>query len=493
MAGNALSITRLKIDCEWIKHATEAQIRAKYAEIKRIKKENLYLYLYEPKPYQKKVHLSPKKLRIVVWPNQIGKTYCAAEEAMWHFTGEYPKWYPEKQRLPIPNKGRIYVTDFKKGLSTVAAYIKTLVPYKFKVETKKDTAGNIVGYTNNIGCEFDIMASTQDDELGEGWTGDWVWIDEPIKKIFFEGAYRGLVHSGGRMLITLTVLPNCKQMWIVDELIEKADENPDIEVFMGETQYSAGVLSKENIKSLERTLSKDVARCRVYGELPFRGGLIFPDWEDKHPFVIPYPFDDGFPKEYPLFIGIDWHFNNLTVVLMATCTPRDEVIFFAEHELSMNPTVAGKQIKELCAMRSYDTKKFEAIDPEFSVIDYFAHIKDPITRVRYADAFEIPTIPSIKNIENAIILMQNGFIIDEKTKYPKFLITENCKELRSEIKHFRRTTDDEIDRVRKRCRLNNMMYILAAKPQFRDRSLQRNRFDDEVFVTEHKGVKVGSF
>ena len=62
-------------------------------QAKKKKRDENQLAYYKPYPVQRKFHNSTSRERIFQAGNQIGKTFCSANEISYHLTGLYPKWW----------------------------------------------------------------------------------------------------------------------------------------------------------------------------------------------------------------------------------------------------------------------------------------------------------------------------------------------------------------------------------------------------------------
>lgn len=73
--------------------ATEKKELLDLLELKKKKKDENQLAYYKPYPVQRKFHNSTSRERLFMAGNQIGKTFCSANEIAYHLTGLYPKWW----------------------------------------------------------------------------------------------------------------------------------------------------------------------------------------------------------------------------------------------------------------------------------------------------------------------------------------------------------------------------------------------------------------
>lgn len=231
--------------------------------------------VYVPHPKQKEFHCALNKVRAVFGGNRSGKSEMGVNEAKFHSTGRYPEWYPEKGRFNLPTRGRIVVTDYKKGAGEV------LVPKinQWFEETDilkiEKSVGNVSKYyIRHISggvSTFDVMTHEQDTMQFEGWSGHWVWFDEPPPRDKYIACLRGTVDFNGRIFITATPIT---EPWLYDEIVlNTARDAWHIAVSIYDNPY----LSKEAIKEFEVSLTDEEKEARILGKFLHLTGRIYPD------------------------------------------------------------------------------------------------------------------------------------------------------------------------------------------------------------------------
>lgn len=237
-------------------------------------------YVYVPHPKQKSFHQSLHKIRGVFGGNRSGKTEMGTLEAWFHASGEYPDWYPIEGRFHNPTRGRIVVTDYKKGANEVLEP-KILKWFPENRVVKIDRfQGHIVKihvrHKSGGISTMDVMTHEQDSMAFEGWSGHWVWFDEPPPREQFVACMRGLIDFRGRAWLTLTPI---SEPWLFDEIVGKADSRRVmfITVDIRDNPY----LTEQEIQDFEATLSPDEVEARIHGNFIHLAGRIFKIFDPK--------------------------------------------------------------------------------------------------------------------------------------------------------------------------------------------------------------------
>jgi hypothetical protein len=231
---------------------------------------------YKPHPKQKEFHCNAAKIRLLSGGNRSGKTEAGCLEVVYHSTGIYPEWYPKHLRLPTANRGRIIVTDYKKGCGkNLEPKIDAWLPEELIVSKKKNSVtGTIeevkVRHVSGGISTFDVMTHEQDDKQFEGWSGHWAWFDEPPpREKFVATALRGLIDFRGRCWLTLTPI---SEPWLYDEYVLKEDPNVFfLNVDMRDNPY----LPEEEIKFTEAHLNEDEVEARLHGKFKHLSGRVY--------------------------------------------------------------------------------------------------------------------------------------------------------------------------------------------------------------------------
>ena len=198
-------------------------------------------------------------------------------EARFHATGDYPEWYPMEGRFSGPTRGRIIVTDYKKGCNEVLEpkldkwFDKSII---HKIERFQ---GHIIKLwirhkTGGIST-IDVMTHEQDSMAFEGWSGHWAWFDEPPPRELFVATNRGLIDFHGRMWLTLTPI---SEPWLFDEIVGKAGDRVWFcTVDIRDNPY----LNEKDISDYESTLLPEEVEARIHGKFIHLAGRVYKEFE----------------------------------------------------------------------------------------------------------------------------------------------------------------------------------------------------------------------
>lgn len=238
--------------------------------------------IYEPHAKQKAFHEAPQKVRAVFGGNRSGKTECGTLETRFHSTGDYPAWYPLSQRFSGPTRGRIVVTDYRKGGNEVLEpkimqwfdpeciqKIERFMGHIVKLHIKHRTGGI---------STIDVMTHEQDDMAFEGWSGHYVWFDEPPPQNKFIACMRGLVDFDGRAWMTLTPI---SEPWIYDEIVTATVAEPQRVWFITVDIRDNPYLSEQAIRDFEAHLSPEQKEARIHGKFIHLAGRIYKDFDPE--------------------------------------------------------------------------------------------------------------------------------------------------------------------------------------------------------------------
>lgn len=244
------------------------ELLAKLEEAEKLSKS-----LYIPHAKQKQFHCATNKIRAVFGGNRSGKSEMGVNEAKFHSTGKYPEWYPEESRFSGPTRGRVVVTDYKKGAGEVLVpKIEQWFEEGDIIKTEK-SMGNIskvfIRHITGGTSTFDVMTHEQDTNQFEGWSGHWVWFDEPPPRDKYIACLRGTVDFDGRMFITATPIT---EPWLYDEIILNTERKA---WHIAVSIYDNPFISKAAIKEFEVSLTDEEKEARIHGKFLHLTGRIY--------------------------------------------------------------------------------------------------------------------------------------------------------------------------------------------------------------------------
>lgn len=255
----------------------EEELDALYSELKTLDKISPLDYI--PHPSQLLFHKANNKIRLFCGGNRSGKTEAGAMEALYHSTGLYPKWYPEELKLKTHNRGRIIVSDYAKGGDVITEKILKWLPKELIVHTRKTMKGHLdklyVKHVSGGTSEIEVLTHEMDDNAFEGWSGHWIWADEPPPREQYIASVRGLIDFSGRAWLTMTPI---SEPWIYDDLVMKESEDVlYLTVSMTDNPY----IPIEEIKKFEAMLTDDEKESRLLGKFRHLTGLVYKEFDSK--------------------------------------------------------------------------------------------------------------------------------------------------------------------------------------------------------------------
>lgn len=233
---------------------------------------------YVPHTKQKLFHTAPNKVRAVFGGNRSGKTEVGVNEARFHATGKYPSWYPESGRFGGPTRGRIVVTDFKVGAREV---LEPKLKRWFGDDILKieRSVGNIskvhVRHITGGVSTFDVMTHEQDNMQFEGWSGHWVWFDEPPPRDKYVACLRGTVDFSGRLWITATPIT---EPWLFDEIITNEKRDAWHTVI---SIYDNPYLKAKDIEEFLVSLTPEEIEARRDGKFLHLSGRVYSEFDSS--------------------------------------------------------------------------------------------------------------------------------------------------------------------------------------------------------------------
>lgn len=323
----------------------EAMLEEELAYRLRHRKADLYVPLQKLWPF----HLSSARNRVLSGGNRSSKTTGGVLEDIFHFTGEYPEWYPKKNRIKRPNKGRVVTEDFKKGaLDIVEPKLKEWCPGWDSVRKLRDkTTGAIVRAELPDGSFFDVMSYHQSVSLHEGADFDWLHFDEPPPFEMFKASKRGLMDRSGRCWLTCTLL---KEPWVVTELFEPwQNGDKDIDFFFVETDDNStdngGYVAQEDIEEYSRFLDDQELETRRRGRFGKLEGRILKSFNRKvHTILLEGPH--AIPPHWQRYCIMDPHDSKPTYCAWVALSPPTPVSFAVWYREVMFADMIVEQIAD---------------------------------------------------------------------------------------------------------------------------------------------------
>ena len=338
--------------------------------IRKSKKERLSFFV--PHEKQRQFIVSPARTKAFIGGNRSGKTTAGAIDVIMECTGTHPLQTSGIRPKP-PVFWRVVCVDFINGIEKIILpKIKQWIPEKYLIDGKWDKSWleKSRTLTLNNGSKIEFMSALQDREKFQGTSRDGLWIDEEIDKPIYQECQMRLLDRGGRTILTLT--PVNGMTWVYDEIYLKKND-PAIDVITVST-YENPHIDPAEIKILADNMTEDEKRIRLNGEFISLQGLVYKDFTDGPPLVIP-PF--SIPDGWTNYIGIDPHLRTPTAVLFAACDREGDL--YCYDEIFSDDLISG--ISEQINKKVPFEKKFSV------VIDPSSGQPNPVSGVSIKDEF----------------------------------------------------------------------------------------------------------
>lgn len=391
-----------------IDELSEAQLDEVLSELEKLSIRTPLDYV--PHGKQKSFHRAKEKIRFVCGGNRSGKTESGTLESIFHSTGIYPEWYPEEQRLKIPNKGRIVVTDFSKGGTVLEEKLLSWLPKDKILDIKRTMKGAIeklyIKHASGGTSIVEVLTHEQDDSVFESWSGHWAWFDEPPPRNKFIAMLRGLIDYSGRCWLTLTPI---SEPWLYDDFIAKADEDVYyINVDISDNPH----ISPAEIKAFEARLTEDEKEARLRGKFRHLVGRVYKEFD---PAIHLLDTKDYKPNaNWPVYFVCDPHDRRPHHALWARVDPRGTVYIIDEIQFKGTIKDFSREVMRRELMNKIDPLKVVRIlDPNKG------ETPTAVTGLKLKDEFAKHALYFLTNVNDDIItghLAVQGRLMYDKTK-----------------------------------------------------------------------------
>ena len=273
-----------------------------------------------------------KKTVLMVGANQIGKTVFGANVADsfsqgCKSAGDGADVFPSIASRESGGRGvigRILCNDWEKAArDTIVPKLKEWLPIG-TYETKKNNVGVEYEFVfPKTGSKFTILTYKEDTKSHEGWTGDWVWADEPPPRDKYVANRRGLVARDGIFIMTMTAI---SEPWILDEIVLTPDRSVGIVADIPITANTT--LSAEAIRVFEQSLTEDEKIARIKGGWMQLSGRIWkvfrttPTLLESGTYLMPHVVQQKkIPPDWPVEFQIDFHLTIPHAISFCACDP----------------------------------------------------------------------------------------------------------------------------------------------------------------------------
>lgn len=326
------------------------------------------------------------KEKVLFGGNRSGKTYCAAMMTAFHITGRYPDYVPEEARI-LPNetrrrqiRGRIFTVSYERGVAEIIwPKLMEVLPSEFRVSPKVSTNGSILGALFPNGASVSFLTYRQPVTELSGWTGDFVWMDEPPpSREFYVEAIRGVIDKGGFVYVSATPL-GCD--WFDAYLLDSGTNDPNERYKVMSVRIDVRdnpFLPPEEVDWWVRRLPASEFRARVQGMPSSMASRVFmPFVRPKDHFIKPFPLpfrDGGTPDGWNLVMSLDPHDAHPAAMLWwAVWDPelsagKSRIVQVAESWNPRTMTIQGA-IEEIAEVEKNlgAPAVFRVIDPNFGL------------------------------------------------------------------------------------------------------------------------------
>ena len=352
------------ISPEDLANLSEAEVDRLYAQIASL--QQIGPWDYVPHAKQLPFHKALYKTRVVLGGNRSGKTECGTMEAWYHASGDYPDWYPMESRFKDPTRGRIIVTDFKKGGGEVLEpklrkwFPKDrIIKWQYCMgHLEKIMIRHISGGVSNI----DILTHEQDSMVFEGWSGHWAWFDEPPPEEKYIATKRGLVDFDGVAWLTLTPI---SEPWIFDRLVSRTDERVWTTVM---TIYDNPHLTAKAIEEYASSMPDEEKEARLHGKFRHLVGRVYKDLDESAHLIDLDKFEKMWKEAkggWPVWFVLDPADRREQHGIWATINPMGDIFVFDEYCKTGTISETSKNVidREAIRWKLQQDQIFRVLDP----------------------------------------------------------------------------------------------------------------------------------
>lgn len=295
---------------------------------------------YRPSEKQAQFHAAPHKYRLLPWGNGAGKTHALVHEAVSYCLGIRP-WDGTRTKTP-PCKVLIAGQDFVHAVKgSIVPILEEILPEGVLEETNPITrihSGIPAQYNFKNGSILVLMSYKQDEGSVEGYEWDFVALNEPFPKWFWEGTRRGMRRAGSRAAFAMTML---EEPWIYDDIFVKCNADPEY-WSNAATIFDNPAINAEERESWIKTLPPEMKDVRLYGKPKFLQGRIYKTYTTNVHLLDRTRFfanleerkrkDSNFRSfdEWPKGRVIDPHTRRPFAIAWFAMSPSGEIIFFDE-------------------------------------------------------------------------------------------------------------------------------------------------------------------
>lgn len=386
---------------------------------------------YKPHPKQIAFHSSTKKKKLYIGGNRSGKTVGGIVEDVYRLRGKHPF-------IKVPTgqiRGRIVTVSYTEGVKQIILpeLAKWLPPSDLingSWEESYNKNDRLLTLANGSTCE--IMSYDQKLEKFAGTSRHFIHFDEEPPKAIFEECKLRLLDTGGSWYITMTPVEG--MTWVYDEIyVPGKREGSNTEIIEIDTEENP-YLSSAEIEEIFSDLDLLTRKARKEGKFVQLGGLVFNRFDAvKH--IVPElgPVELSRISGWTHYASLDHGFNNPTAWLWHAVSPNGAVVTY--DELYDNEKVISYYAEEIHKRNSQEGRRVPDIyvgDPAISQRGAQTGDSIKITYMQHG----IPILLGNNDVKIGVEKMNRYFQMN------KWIITENCFNLRRELQRVRWKTYD---------------------------------------------------
>lgn len=463
---------------------------------------------YVPWESQKAFHCANAMERALYGPNGEGKSFAGGWETAAHALNIYPDWFPKYNRIKEerrPAMIRVGAETFQQVEQNMISQLRKWITDEQVAVWHRNPQGHIQGMELTNGTIIDCITYMQPTERQEGWTGDFVWWDEPPPEDTHAASLRGVVRREGQVIFTLTPLKN-QSAWISKKFWYDL-EDPDIlalpeRIRPFKSLIPAGAnktfseLGRMAWKShLMKYSPEDMAMARLEG-MPFSEfSRVYKQW-DRHKHTCD-PFKMRL-EDWTLFFGIDPHDKKPNAqVWIAVGRPGKnmvcpKVVIWEDYSKQRNIPdnvayirhVEQERLQEILGQPVKARMRF--MDPRFGSTTYgntgktaIFEYKEAGRNLGYPMAFKTP-VESIEAGHSIIRSWLNGVVTyDDGTSVPEFRVTRNCKKLIEALTQYAYNKDSEKAEEEYKDLPDALRYPALGRLVFHEEHLEEESWDND--------------
>lgn len=392
---------------------------------------------------------APTKVRIAEAGNRAGKTIAEMMDCIMTVEKRHPTWDPVKGKVkelpPGKNPIDMFPVDFDAPVNDKTPIRARLCSLDFDFiedvhipmlqslvvrshlrggiwDSAWDKAHNKLHWKDRSYLQFKSFESPPT-KFG-GATLHWVGHDETCKdyNIWLQNFAR-TAEVRGRLMITLTHIKG-RTSWEFQNIIAKADENPEISKF-NMAILDNPYIPEDEIEKLAYGMSEDEYRTIILGEAVSLGGLVYPHFNrDVH--IVP---NEPIPANWPKFLFCDPHEGKPTVFIWIAVSPYYEPLqdYYVYRELFTNKGIEQQvdMVRHLtageCLAGKFCDSRMNKTNRLVGGVNYFEEYE------KYGLDF-MPTKNDPGSKEPGIQLVKDALRCRFETKKPRLLFMQDTLE-----------------------------------------------------------------